>query len=184
MNRILSLLLVTGGVLATACLGSPREEGSETCATRSFRLPLSSDQLVIELRSTGGLGRANQAIRLFGDGRLIEFELGAYPSQETLAELDLAGMEDLVRIAVDGGLFEASQEDLRRSDKVSIADAGQCTLVIHLADYVCAGESLGPRTTELKLESPTRVARYNPQNTHIVAYAAVAERLQRVRAGM
>lgn len=183
-KRMLSTVAVMAGVLAAACPASPRQDSSETCATRAFRLPVSSEQLVLELRTTGGYGRVNRAIRLFGDGRLIAFDLGRRPSQETITVLDLAGMEDLARIAVDGGLFEASQKDLWRSDKVQTADAAGTILVIHLADYLCAGENLGPRTTELRLDAPLAAARYSSENRHIVAYGAIVKRLLRIQAGM
>lgn len=152
----------------------PLSAAADSASVR-FKLPPNASDLVLERRATGGYGREDRSLKLFGDGRFVQVNWKAKPEPTTveLAQLGIEEMEALVRIAIEGGLFDAAQEDLRGTADVVSSDPAWSTLTIHLADY--AGK--GP--TRLKLETPGALwlARYNKDNPSIVALGALEERL-------
>jgi hypothetical protein len=148
----------------------------------TFKLPLSSSEVVIEYHRVGGLARVDITTQLFGDGRLLRTErssAGRITSEE-LGHLELVEMESIVQLAVEGELVEATQADLHRTDDVLINDAVRTTLTINLADYARPGRSSGPARMHLQLQSPSTVARFNKDNPRIATYATIAQRIARL----
>jgi hypothetical protein len=145
----------------------------------SFKLPLSSSDVVIEYHRVGGLGRVDITTQLFGDGRLVKTERTSptKATSEELGHLELAEMESLVRVAVEAGFFEPVPGGFKRTDDVLINDAVRTTLTIHLAEYASPGRAPAPARIQLQMPSPSTVARFNKDNPRIVAYATIAQRV-------
>jgi hypothetical protein len=158
--------------IALAAAGPPLVADTDSKAA-TFKLPLSSSEVVLEYSLEG---RWSSTTRIYGDGRLVRSQSGVAietKTEEELTRLEVADLEALVRIAVDGGLFEATQDDLRRKDSVGIPHASLTTLTIELADY--KGE--GRKRLHLQLLAPMYAARFNKDNPYIVAFGAIEEQI-------
>lgn len=163
--RVALWTMIAAGLLSP-CVAGADSEGA------SFKLPLSSSDVVLEYSVQG---RQTSTTRIYGDGRMVRSRagVGIEARTEEVTRLDLVEIEALVRIAVDGGLFEAKQDDLRRRDSVGMPHASPTTLAIDLADY--KGE--GPARFHLKTEAPMYVARFNKDNPYLVAFGAIEEQI-------
>lgn len=146
----------------------------------NFTFSADPSETVLVVTYSGGTLGVTSSFSLHGDGRLeYRSEISGSGSPTLLEKLEIEltyqEVENLLRVAADFGLVEASKESVEdkirelhpRRDLPIKTDGGYMTIRISLTSYSRGEEEYGPLTNKITLYTPSHLSqRYDVKELH------------------
>jgi len=162
---VLSLLVVGGLMWSLATVG-----GAE--AEREYVFSSDPDEAIFNFRSWGGLNPEVYEYTLFGDGRVVR-TIGQKERVDSrkLGNLAFVEVDDLVRLAVDGGLMEWDHGEIQKRLREQIggpptvpSDSPRLRVTMRLDEYRSqSGEKVAPAEIQFDTSPPSLLKVMHPE---------------------
>lgn len=179
--RYLLRFIFAGLAIVLVALAYQNTRAATAAGEVERRYSFSADPTV-EILQLRGMSNWGRVLSLFGDGRLT-FGAKSDPDPEEY-QLSYAECDELIRIAVDGGIMEhdtakmeAIWDHIRRVSKSSSSVSN--ALTVRLNDYYGPDHELGgPAESVIRVTQLADAARLFPEEEDIQAMYRVAQKLR------